>query len=187
MVNDGEHGCITVASTGATQVDGGNSANPRRDGGLLADFQGLGRTTAAARSYRVFVIDTRGSYSSNDGWWRSRAVWSDMPVNEGDTATFHNGHVPWGPGSMIYLSDLDIWIGATERTGSAATGGDGGYEAFCTNKNGQCGPGTYAGTPTAGDCNSAGQFGKTAIDTSGRRFCWCEGAAGWRCATSGAP
>lgn len=46
---------------------------------------------------------------------------------------------------------------------------------------------SFAGAPTAADCDAAGEKGRISIDTTGRRFCWCEGAAGWRCATSVAP
>jgi hypothetical protein len=39
---------------------------------------------------------------------------------------------------------------------------------------------TFAGAPTAGDCDAAGETGRTAIDTTNHRFYWCEGTAGWK-------
>lgn len=42
---------------------------------------------------------------------------------------------------------------------------------------------TFAGAPTAGDCDDAAEQGRIAIDTTNHRFYWCQGAAGWKYAT----
>jgi hypothetical protein len=39
---------------------------------------------------------------------------------------------------------------------------------------------SFAGAPTAGDCDEAAELGRTAIDTTNHRFYWCEGTTGWK-------
>jgi hypothetical protein len=40
---------------------------------------------------------------------------------------------------------------------------------------------TYAGTPTAGDCDAAGELGRFSVNTVSGDLCYCSGTTGWYC------
>lgn len=42
---------------------------------------------------------------------------------------------------------------------------------------------SVAGAPTGTDCDAAGELGRVIIDTTNHKWCFCEGAAGWKCVT----
>lgn len=135
MQNKSFHGAVTI---------GNNKGNPLRDGGLMLQVQGIGKSNASGQGTTTLASDVYGNLNLNDGLYGdyvaqsdfevcSNKVGFDNPPDDGGPGGSYNGNL----GNFGYDKDNAVLKVCTAQ--SMAGVGDGGYERVCTDRNDMCG------------------------------------------------
>lgn len=171
-----------LSLTGSSGLSGsGTAVDPLACTAASASSAGCvttsGQTLAGAKNLSTSIQSPVGILGGVDaGVVVSTSLYTSGDLNVGDNDIFFGGvtngsYISAGGTSTLYLGSSGNWMGLID-----AANGNVEIRSTVYLRSAK----TFAGAPTAGDCDAAGELGRITIDTTNHRFYWCEGAAGWK-------